>query len=147
MLKGNDTISSVIKGTNKISKILFNNDVVWEKSQQPTILDLEKGSVRVDLGKRYVNPNLSLQAAGTYNTYWLEIPKDRNVLTINASGVLTSANGVRCAYTNDYTSDIADELFQFGYNKSDPTIALNKNYKYVAISIFKTSLPATYEFN
>lgn len=42
---------------------------------------------------------------------------------------------------------IEEKLFQFGYNSSNPTIKLDKNYKYVSISILKTSLPATYEFN
>lgn len=146
MYKGNNAISSVIKGSSNIAKILFNNSVVWEKSQQPTILDLEKDAVRFESGKRYVTPNLSLQSAGTYNTYWIEVPSNAQILALNASGVLTSATGVRCAYTNDYTNDTAEKLFSFGYNVNNPVMMVDKKYKYIAISIFKTSLPATFEF-
>lgn len=146
MYKGNNTISSIIKGSNNIAKILFNNNIVWEKTKEPTILDLATNAVRFESGKRYVTPDLSLQTAGTYNTYWIEIPSKAQVLSLNANGVLTSATGVRCAYTNDYTNDTAEELFSFGYNKSNAIMGVNKKYKYIAISIFKTSLPATFEF-
>ena len=145
MYKGNNTISSVIKGSSNIAKILFNNSIVWEKSQQPTILDLEKDAVRFESGKRYVTPNLSLQSANTYNTYWIEVPSNAQILALNASGILTSATGVRCAYTNDYTNDTAEKLFSFGYNVNNPVMMVDKKYRYIAISIFKTSLPATFE--
>lgn len=35
MLKGNNSISSVIKGSSNISKILFNNIEVWRKGLLP----------------------------------------------------------------------------------------------------------------
>lgn len=76
MYKGNNTISSVIKGSSNIVKILFNNNVVWKKITE----ELPDGYTRCDYlestGTEYIdtgyiptiNTDIKTRASAKYNT-------------------------------------------------------------------------------